>query len=97
MDGAGFGTMDVAIDKAYSAAAFAAPTSRWADSSAPGERNWGFHAALGGRMTVYAGGLPVLRGGTLVGAVGASGAAGEVDATCGAAGITGAGFETVSD
>jgi uncharacterized protein GlcG (DUF336 family) len=97
MDGAPFGTMEVALDKAYSAAAFAAPTSRWAGSSAPGGSNWGFHEALGGRMTVYAGGLPILRDGTVIGAVGASGGPGEVDAACVAAGISAAGFDTVDD
>ena len=97
MDGARFGSMEVALDKAHSAAAFAAPTSRWAASTAPGGSNWGFHAALGGRMTVYGGGLPVMRGTELIGAVGASGAAAEDDERCAAAGIASAGFETVLD
>ncbi|MFL5799639.1 MAG: GlcG/HbpS family heme-binding protein [Actinomycetota bacterium] len=97
MDGAPFGTMDVALDKAHSAAAFAAPTSRWAASSAPGGSNWGFHAALGGRMTVYGGGLPIMRDGRLIGAVGVSGAAADVDESCAAAGIEAAGLDTARD
>jgi uncharacterized protein GlcG (DUF336 family) len=95
MDGTAFGNMDVALDKAYSAAAFAAPTGRWAPSTAPGGSNWGFHTALGGRMTVYGGGLPVTKEGKVVAAVGVSGSAASNDVSCARAGILAAGFETM--
>jgi uncharacterized protein GlcG (DUF336 family) len=94
MDGAAFGTMEVARDKAYSAAAFRAPTSMWASSTVPGEANWGVHSALGGRMTVYPGGHPVLRDGHLLGAVGISGSIAENDVICALAGIADVGLET---
>jgi uncharacterized protein GlcG (DUF336 family) len=94
MDGVAFGNMSVALDKAYSAAAFAAPTSRWASSTLPGESNWGFHAALGGRMIVYGGGLPVISDGEAIAAVGVSGSAASNDVACARAGILAVGLDT---
>jgi uncharacterized protein GlcG (DUF336 family) len=94
MDGATFGSMSIALDKAYSAAAFARPTSLWAESTVPGEANWGLQEALGGRMTVYGGGLPALSNGRLIGAVGVSGSAASNDVRCARAGISAAGLET---
>jgi uncharacterized protein GlcG (DUF336 family) len=48
--------------------------------------------ALGGRLVVFAGGLPIHADGTLVGGVGVSGAAAAVDRACALAGLAAAGF-----
>jgi uncharacterized protein GlcG (DUF336 family) len=49
--------------------------------------------ALGGRLVVFAGGLPIHAGGALVGGVGVSGAASSTDRACALAGLTAAGLE----
>ena len=87
MDGAPFGVTAIAIDKAHTAVAFGAPTDIWEESTKPGGANWGLHIALGGRMTVYPGGLPISIGDTVVGGVGVSGAAGAEDKQCAEAAV----------
>lgn len=93
MDEAPFGVVAVATDKAFTAAAFSAPTGSWAESTVPGASNWGFHTALGGRMSVLPGGTALLRDGTTIGAVGVSGSSGAADLQCAIAGARAAGFD----
>ena len=93
MDGAQFVAVDLAIGKAYTSAAFGAPTERWAETSAPGGSDWGLSTALGGRLVVFAGGLPIHVDGELAGGIGVSGAAALVDRACAAAGLSSAGLE----
>lgn len=92
MDGAQLGSMSLATDKAYTAAAFGHPTAAWAASSTPGASDWGLHATLGGRAIVFPGGLPLFDGEDLVGGLGASGAASDVDEACGREAIAAAGL-----
>jgi uncharacterized protein GlcG (DUF336 family) len=95
MDGAQLVAVDLAADKALTAVAFDHPTEAWAASTAPGGSDWGLSTALGGRLVVFAGGLPLRHGGAMVGAVGVSGAAADVDRACAAAGVLAGGFEAV--
>ena len=83
-DGAQFAAMSLAVDKAWTAAAFGAPTSRWAQVSIPGGSDWGLAASVGGRTSVLPGGVPLLSDGVLVGGLGISGAAAQVDEDCAA-------------
>jgi glc operon protein GlcG len=80
MDGADWITPDVALGKAWTAAAYRAP------SAAQGEKAQklvafagAISAATGGRYTPQIGGLPIERDGEVIGAMGASGALGEQD------------------
>ena len=73
MVGAQLGSLGLAIDKAYTAVAFEHPTSAWTESSAPGQSDWGLAHTLGGRVTVFPGGVPIFRNGQLVGGIGVSG------------------------
>jgi uncharacterized protein GlcG (DUF336 family) len=86
MDGANAVALRLAVDKAYTAAAFGAPSHSWAEATAPGGADWGMANAAGGRILVLAGGLPIRAGGQLIGAVGVSGAAPPVDLACAEAG-----------
>ena len=81
-DGAQLGAMSIAADKAYTAVAFGAPTSRWATATTPGASDWGLTGTLGGRAVVFAGGVPLYLDGELVGGLGLSGAASTVDEEC---------------
>ena len=95
MDDAQLAAVPIATDKAYTAVSFDHPTEAWAASSAPGAGDWGLSSVLGGRIVVFAGGLPLRRDGRLVGAVGVSGAAADVDRACAAAGVAAAGFDVL--
>jgi glc operon protein GlcG len=82
MDHAQLGAGSLALDKAVTAVSFGFPTSAWTASSAPGGSDWGLAHTLAGRAIVFPGGVPVFFGEDLVGAVGVSGAASEVDEAC---------------
>ncbi|GAB1822793.1 GlcG/HbpS family heme-binding protein [Herbidospora sp. RD11066] len=79
MDGASRVALVLAIDKAFTAAAFNAPTDAWGEVTKPGAADWGLTSALAGRIVVIAGGFPLRSDGELIGAIGVSGAAPHVD------------------
>ncbi len=82
MDNTQIGSIDVALDKARSAALFRRPTKVFADLLAKGNH---LFLALRGAMPVP-GGRPLVSGGKIVGAIGASGGTGEQDDQVAAAG-----------
>ena len=79
MDGAWIGSIDISINKAFSARAFDLPTAELAKNSQPGEQFFGIHASNHGRIMIFAGGIPLRRGGSVVGAIGVSGGSGSQD------------------
>jgi uncharacterized protein GlcG (DUF336 family) len=87
MDGAQLGAGSLALDKAVTAVSFGHPTRAWLSSSAPGGSDWGLAHTLGGRAIVFPGGLPVFAAGGLVGGVGVSGTASDVDEACAEAAV----------
>jgi uncharacterized protein GlcG (DUF336 family) len=82
MDGVHAGTVDVAIAKARTAVLFKKPTQAFAESLAGGASAI---LALPG-MLPLPGGIPLFQDGGLIGAIGVSGAAPDVDAAVAAAG-----------
>lgn len=72
MDGAKIPSVTIAIDKAYTAAGTRKATHDLAEASMPGNPVFGLTSAVGGRMVVIAGGLPVTSQGDVVGAIGVS-------------------------
>jgi uncharacterized protein GlcG (DUF336 family) len=89
MDGAEVAGERLAVDKAYTAVAHRVSTAELGPLAAPGGELFGLHANGGGRYVLFAGGLPVVRGGVVVGGVGVSGGAAEQDAECAAAMLAG--------
>ena len=79
MDGAWIGSIDISIGKAFTSRAFDIATKDLASHSQSGGQFFGIHASNGGRIMVFAGGVPLKRGATVVGAVGVSGGSGEQD------------------
>src|SRR4051794_3503753 len=79
MDGAWLGSVDIAQGKAYTARAFDMSTKDLAPLCQPGSALFGIHASNGGRLIVFPGGIPLVRGGEVVGAIGVSGGAVEQD------------------
>lgn len=81
MDGAWRGSVDIAINKAFTARAFDIPTAELAELAMPGGQFYGIQMSNNGKVMVFAGGAPVLADGVIVGAVGVSGGTGEQDTT----------------
>ena len=81
MDGAWIGSVDVSINKAFTARAFDLPTADLAENSQPGGQFYGIQESNKGRIMIFAGGIPLKRDGEVVGAVGVSGGDGEQDTT----------------
>src|SRR5512146_3384136 len=73
MDGADLVGITLARDKAFTALANRMSTADLAPVVQPGAEFYGYATVAGGRTIVFAGGLPLERGGVLVGAVGVSG------------------------
>ncbi|WP_255494227.1 heme-binding protein [Janibacter sp. YB324] len=79
MDGAWLGSIDISINKAFTARAFDTATKDLADLAQPGEQFYGINASNDGRVMIFAGGIPLERDGQVVGAVGVSGGTGVQD------------------
>ena len=86
MDGAWLGSVDISINKAWTARAFDSETRALKDDSQPGGPLFGIHASNGGRVMIFAGGVPLTRDGHIVGAVGVSGGDDTQDQTVAEAG-----------
>ncbi len=86
MDHTQVGSVDVAIAKARASARFKRPTKAFQDALAAGGEGWRI-LSLDGAVAVE-GGVPLMSGGKIVGAIGASGGTSQQDgvtATAGAA------------
>ena len=79
MDNAWIGSVDIAINKAWTARAFDIETKALAENSQSGDQFFGIHASNHGRVMIFAGGIPLKRGNEVVGAVGVSGGLGKQD------------------
>lgn len=85
MDAAPLLSYDIAVNKAYTAAAFGLPTEEWYAmiSGDPALLHGIVHTP---RLVIFGGGLPLQVNGSLVGAIGVSGGTSEQDAACAQAG-----------
>src|SRR3954451_8849768 len=79
MDRAWIGSVDIAINKAWTARAFDIQTKQLAELSQSGDQFFGIHASNHGRVMIFARGIPLKRGDKVVGAVGVSGGLGKQD------------------
>ena len=79
MDGAWLGSIDIAINKAFTAKAFDISTQDLGRNSQPGDQFFGIHVSNHDRVMIFAGGIPIKVKGQIVGAVGISGGSGEQD------------------
>ncbi len=79
MDKAWRGSVDIAINKAYTARAFDISTKELAAQAQPGEQFYGIQQSNGGRVMIFAGGIPIKETWDIVGAIGVSGGTGDQD------------------
>src|SRR6266436_9771768 len=82
-DGTGFFTPETSRGKAVAAAAFRRPTKDMAQLRESSPAFWGnVSTVLGGEALPSIGGVPVVSGGKVIGAVGCGGGTGEQDHQC---------------
>jgi uncharacterized protein GlcG (DUF336 family) len=86
MDGAWLGSIDISINKAFTARAFDISTKDLATHSQPGKQFFGIHASNHGRVMIFAGGIPLKKNGKVVGSIGVSGGSGDQDQSVAEAG-----------
>ena len=72
MEGAKFTSINIAIDKAFTAAGHKVPTSVYKENVWPGGPAYGINHTNGGRFNTIGGGLPIVLDGVVVGAIGCS-------------------------
>jgi uncharacterized protein GlcG (DUF336 family) len=87
MDGAWLGSVDIAINKAWTARAFDMSTEDLSHITQSGQQGFGLNTTNDLKVVIFGGGIPVKRDGVVIGAVGASGGSVEQDVTVARAAI----------
>jgi uncharacterized protein GlcG (DUF336 family) len=87
MDGAWVASTDIAIDKAFTSAGRGLTTRKIGEMAQPGQPLFGINTTNGGRIVIFAGGIPLMRDGEVVGAVGVSGGTVDEDHEVAEAGV----------
>lgn len=87
MDGGKITSITVAQDKAFTSAGARKTTHEYNQACVPGNLVFGIHTAIGGRLCVVGGGLPVSLDGEVVGGIGLSSGTPQQDMECAQAGI----------
>jgi uncharacterized protein GlcG (DUF336 family) len=86
MDGAWLGSVDIAINKAWTARAFDASTEDLSHVTQSGQQGFGLNTTNDSKVVIFGGGVPIKRDGAVIGAVGASGGTVEQDVAVAKAG-----------
>jgi len=89
MDGGKIHSITISQDKAFTAASARKGTHEFNQACIPGHENnlFGIHTALGGRMCIVGGGLPITYQGKVVGGIGVSSGSPMQDLGCAQAGV----------
>ena len=87
MDKAWLGSINIAMNKAFTAVAFNMTTEDLGKASQPRETLFGIHASNQGRLIIFGGGIPLRKGDELVGGIGVSGGAVPQDIEVAEAGV----------
>ncbi len=91
MPGAPLHSIDIAIDKAYTAASFGVPTAQWLELMGD-EEALRIGLPHRPRLVVFGGGLPIHEAGVLIGGIGVSGGSAAQDEDCARAGLSAMGL-----
>jgi uncharacterized protein GlcG (DUF336 family) len=93
MPGAFLHSIEIAIDKAYTAAGFGLPTAAWTEALATHSPAVRSGIPLRPRMVCFGGGFPLRHDGRLIGGIGVSGGSELEDETCARAGLSAIGLD----
>lgn len=88
MDGAYIGSVDVAVNKAFTCVAFQMSTQKLSELAAPGAPLYGIQHTNSGRIVIFGGGEPLIINGRIIGALGVSGGTAEQDTALAAYGAS---------
>ncbi|HJA92347.1 MAG TPA: heme-binding protein [Candidatus Eisenbergiella merdipullorum] len=88
MDGAYIGSVDVAVNKAYTCVAFRMSTQKLSELARPDGPLYGIQHTNGGRIVIFGGGEPLAADGSVIGALGVSGGTAEQDTALAAYGAS---------
>jgi len=92
MDGAWLGSVNIAINKAWTARAFDMSTDKLSKMAQSGKPLFGIDSTNHEKVVIFGGGVPIKEGETVIGGLGASG--GTVDQDLEVAEAAAAGFDT---
>lgn len=73
MDDAWLASIDIAQNKAWTSVALKMPTADLADATVPKAELYGINTTNNGKIVVFGGGIPLVKDGKVIGAVGVSG------------------------
>jgi uncharacterized protein GlcG (DUF336 family) len=73
MDGAWLGSINIAINKAWTARAFDMPTDKLSKMAQSGKPLFGIDSTNHEKVVIFGGGVPIKEGDTVIGGLGASG------------------------
>ncbi|OJU90896.1 MAG: cobalamin adenosyltransferase [Burkholderiales bacterium 66-5] len=93
MAGAPLHSIDIASDKAYTAASFGLPTSRWTEALAGHSEAVRQGLVLRPRFVAFGGGLPIMEGSARIGGIGVSGGSETQDEDIARAGLVALGLQ----
>ncbi len=93
MPGAFLHSIEIAIDKAYTAAGFGLPTAAWTEALATHSPAVAIGIPMRPRMVCFGGGLPLKHEGRVIGGIGVSGGSELEDETCARAGLSAIGLK----
>src|SRR5262245_11543795 len=94
MPGGFLHSIDIAIDKAYTAAGFGLPTSAWTEALRSHSQAVREGLPARPRMVCFGGGLPLRHEGRVIGGIGVSGGSEDQDEACARAGLAAIGLAT---
>ena len=78
-DDAYIASIDIAVNKAFTSASLKMTTEEVGKLAAPGAPLYGIQNTNGGKIVIFGGGVPLMKNGTIVGALGVSGGSAELD------------------
>ena len=87
MDNGRITSIDISINKAFTAAAARKSTRAYGETSGPGGASFGIHTSNQGRFMIFAGGLPIFVDDQIVGGIGCSSGTADQDEVVSQAGI----------
>ena len=73
MDDAWLASIEIAVNKAWTSVALKMPTENLASATVPQAELYGLNTTNNGRLVVFGGGIPLIKAGKVIGAVGVSG------------------------
>ena len=89
MDKAPLASIDISLNKAYTALAVKEATHKFGKNAEPGEEIYGINTTNDGKLVLFGGGYPIKnKSGEVIGGIGSSGGAVEEDMKCAKSGLS---------